>query len=90
MRLHTRSKFVVCLVLAALTWAGSASALDQVVDNLKRSRDALLTQRQHLQDTADAIGRRIDDLNHQLDSVNSYLRDTDSAIHDVDSALQRY
>jgi len=91
MHLNTRSRFVVCSLIAALTWAGSAAAVDNtVIDNLKRSRDALLTQRQNLQESADAISRRIDELQHQLDSVNSYLRDTDSAIHDVDGALGRY
>ena len=90
MRLHSRAKTIGCALIAAVMWAGSATALDShIYDNLQRSRDALLTQRNHLQQTADDISRKIDALQRQQDTVNSYLRDTDNALHDVDEALRR-
>jgi hypothetical protein len=91
MRLNLRHKLIACSIFAAFCWTGSARAYDSgVYSNLNRSRDALLGQRQHLQEVADSLTQRINDLQRQLDGVNSYLRDTDNAIRDVDSALKRY
>ncbi len=84
----------VLLVLGFLIVATNvnlqAIAYDSYVyDNLARSRQALLDQKQKLQETADRIGQQLDNLNHQMDTVNAYLRDTDSAIHDVEDTMAK-
>jgi uncharacterized protein YlxW (UPF0749 family) len=93
MRANLRAKVFTALVLSLAAWAGSAATAynnPALYDNLARSRDALLTQKQHLQETADSLKLRIDEAQRQLDSVNQYLRDTDSALNDVDNAMRRY
>lgn len=89
MRFAKRPQLIAGLLCVALGCAGGAVAAG-VWDNLNRSRDALLTQRQNLQTAADSLNKRISELQRQLDSVNAYLRDTDSAIRDVESAMKRY
>ncbi|HEY9677362.1 MAG TPA: hypothetical protein V6C76_05110 [Drouetiella sp.] len=70
--------------------SGRASAYNpQILNSLNRSRDALLTQRSHLQQAADDTRARIGELQTKLDSINSYLSDTDKAIRDVEAALAR-
>jgi cell division protein FtsB len=92
MQPQVKEKILAVALLVITGWMGSAAvAYDSgVYDNLNRSRDALLSQREHLEQTADSLNKRIAQLQQQLDSVNSYLRDTDRAIRDVDSALRRY
>lgn len=92
MRVTLRSRLITGLLCFTLGWAGSIVAAKGagVIDNLNRSRDALLTQRKNLQTAADSLNTRIAELQRQLDSVNSYLRDTDAAVRDVESAMKRY
>lgn len=78
------------LIATAFWFSGRATAYDtNVFNSLSRSRDALLTQRAHLQDAADETQTKITDLQKKLDTINSYLTDTDNALHDVDVALAR-
>ncbi|HEY9754279.1 MAG TPA: hypothetical protein V6C97_03835 [Oculatellaceae cyanobacterium] len=82
------SKIGFCLLVLLGVANLAAFAFDSLVyNNLSRSRQALLDQRAHLQESADRIGRQIDNLNHQLDTVNSYLRDTDTALRDVETSM---
>lgn len=84
-------RILASTVLLSLFWfCARATAYDaQTYNNLAKSRDALLTQRAHLQDAADQIGEKIDVLQRQLDTVNAYMRDTDSALRDVETAMNR-
>jgi hypothetical protein len=84
-----RSSSIV-LMAAAFWFSGRATAYDtNIYNSLSRSRDALLTQRAHLQDAADDAQAKIAELQKKLDTINSYLTDTDNALHDVDAALAR-
>lgn len=83
------SGMVVVTILSSLWLGGSATASDsEVVYNLKRSRDALLTQRSELVNASYRISGQITQLQQQMDRVNAYLRDTDVALRDVESALR--
>ncbi len=91
MRKKAPHKLLSLFLLVVIGWFGNAASADSgVYDNLDRSRQALLNQRAHLQESADQINQRIAQLQRQLDSINAYLRDTDNAIRDVDNALKRY
>ena len=89
MRLRRAAQVLGLVSLATVTWSmGYVYAYQTDVNkNLLRTRDALLDQRSHLEQSADAVGKRIDELNRQLDIINSYLRDTDKAIRDVNAAM---
>jgi uncharacterized protein YlxW (UPF0749 family) len=92
-RINGKAKIGLAMLLSAAAWAGSAATAynnPALYENLMRSRDALLTQKQHLNESADSIKQRINELQKQLDSVNQYISDTDNAVHDVDDALRRY
>ncbi|MBS1953993.1 MAG: hypothetical protein JST89_07405 [Cyanobacteria bacterium SZAS-4] len=87
-RLHKAAVFMVICMLCFLS--GRASAYNaSIYNSLSRSRDALLTQRAHLQDAAAEVNTRINELKGKLDSINSYLADTDNALRDVESAMAR-
>ncbi len=84
-------KMLSCFLFftTALMLPTSASAFDATTDaNLRRSRDALLDQEQHLREAADRISDQISRLQQQLGTVNDYLRDTDNALRDVDRSLR--
>ncbi|MBX3138338.1 hypothetical protein KF707_19065 [Candidatus Obscuribacterales bacterium] len=84
-------RFLLLTLLVVCSWTmGYAHAYSsEVLNNLNRTRDALLDQRRNLQQRYDAISQKINELNRQLDVVNSYLRDTDRNIRDVEDALKR-
>lgn len=88
-------KYVRLLLFTLLVLSFSSAAYvhaaynPAVVNNLNKTRDALLDQRQHLQERSDAIARQISELSRQQDVVNSYLRDTDKNIKDIEDALRR-
>lgn len=87
----TSLKVVAMLAVCLLCWfSGRASAYNPtILNSLARSRDALLTQRAHLQDAADETQRKINEYQSKLDSINSYLTDTNNALRDVESAMAR-
>jgi len=84
-------RMIAMLAICSLCWfSGRASAYNaSILNSLSRSRDALLTQRAHLQDAADEVKTKINDYQTKLDSINSYLTDTDNALRDVESAMAR-
>ncbi|MBX9692816.1 MAG: hypothetical protein K2Z81_10560 [Cyanobacteria bacterium] len=84
-------KVLVGLFLVGISWTMGyvAHAYNaEVVNNLRRTRDALLDQRSHLEANASSIQQKINDLSRQLNIVNGYLRDTDNALKDVDDAIR--
>ena len=85
---------ITILACSLCTLAGFATGWVRAYDaatinNLNRSRDALLDQRNYLQQQADVVNKKIDSLQKQLDVINSYLRDNDRALRDVEVALNR-
>ena len=64
----------------------AASALG-VVDNLKKTRDALLDQKSQLSAKADIVYRRIKDNQREYDLLQAAITDTDRSIKDIDDAL---
>jgi septal ring factor EnvC (AmiA/AmiB activator) len=71
-------------------WAGMASAYDPyVLNNLKRSRDALLTQQADIQRAYDDTSRQVDVLQQKLAKLDGYLRQLDQALRDVNRAIDQ-
>jgi len=71
-------------------WAGVASAYDSyVLNNLRRSRDALLTQQADIQRAYDETSRQVDVLQQKLAKLDGYLRQVDSALRDVNRAIDQ-
>lgn len=64
----------------------AASALG-VVDNLKKTRDALLDQKAQLSAKADLVYRKIKDSQREYDLLQAAITDTDRSIKDIDDAL---
>ncbi len=65
-----------------------SSAYDQqVYNNLMKSRDALVSQQQELQQAYDATQKQIDGLNAKLTRIDAYLKQVNSSLKDVDTAL---
>ena len=86
------SGFIIGVSVATLvlTFIPKVKAYDPTVyNNLQRSRDALLSQRQELQSAYDRVTAQIDNLNQSLNRIDSYLRQTDQSIRDVESALKQ-
>ncbi len=94
-----KTKFVIAtaFLLAAITLISldirlapntrlAASALG-VVDNLKKTRDALLDQKSQLSAKADIVYRRIKDNQREYDLLQAAITDTDRSIKDIDDAL---
>ncbi|MBZ0185440.1 MAG: hypothetical protein K8F91_04235 [Candidatus Obscuribacterales bacterium] len=84
--------WLICSLLACVFFyaQGYAQAYDQtVVNNLSKTRDALLDQRSHLDVKADEIKKKIDELSRQLNLVNTYLTDTDKSLRDIEDAIRR-
>lgn len=94
-----KTKFVIAtaFLLAAITLISldirlapasrfAASAFG-VVDNLKKTRDALLDQKAQLSAKADIVYRRIKDNQREFDLLQAAITDTDRSIKDIDDAL---
>ncbi|MBC8000684.1 MAG: hypothetical protein IAF58_22230 [Leptolyngbya sp.] len=73
---------------AILLVCGVAQADTDVAYNLKRTRDALLGQRQELLNAQHAVEVQLNQLQQRNDRINAYLRDTDSSLRDVETALR--
>ncbi|HEY9714635.1 MAG TPA: hypothetical protein V6C72_14300 [Chroococcales cyanobacterium] len=65
-----------------------ARAESRLVNDLLRSRDALVEQRQELEQASDRIAAQIADLQRKQVRIDAYLRDTDHALRNVDSSLR--
>ncbi len=94
-----KTKFVIAqaILLALITFLSldirltptsrlAASALG-VVDNLKKTRDALLDQKAQLSAKADVVYRKIKDSQREYDLLQAAITDTDRSIKDIDDAL---
>jgi peptidoglycan hydrolase CwlO-like protein len=82
--------FGVTLATLAITGIPWAKAYDpSVYNNLQKSRDALLSQRQDLQAAYDRVNQQINQLNQSLTRLDSYLRQTDQSLRDVESAMRQ-
>ncbi len=80
---------VTSIVLLTDIFTLAAVAYDgQVVANLKRSRDALLTQKTELESATHRIDEQVAELHRQHEQLDAYLRDTDRALRDVETALK--
>ena len=80
----------VCVFLSVLSTINPALSQDySVYSHLKRSRDALLEQRWHLQQSADQLNRQIDSLNRELIKVDAELMDTVAALRDLEVSMSR-
>lgn len=79
---------IIAAVAAMEVWAGVASAYDPyVVNNLKRSRDALLAQQADIQRAYDDTARQVEALQQKLSKLDAYLRQVDQALRDVNRAI---
>jgi uncharacterized membrane-anchored protein YhcB (DUF1043 family) len=86
------SAFILGAALATLVITGTplAKAYDpSVYNNLAKSRDALLSQRQDLQAAYDRVTQQLDQLNQSLTRLDSYLKQTDQSLRDVESAMRQ-
>lgn len=95
--MKTKFVFSIAVLLIAITLISldirlaptsriNASALG-VVDNLKKTRDALLDQKSQLQAKADVVYRKIKDQQREFDLLQAAITDTDRSIKDIDDAL---
>ncbi len=82
-------------ILAALAAAifvfllgGYALAESDVYFNLKRTREALLAQRQELLNAQQAVQNQISELQRRNERIDAYLRDNDNSLRDVEYALR--
>lgn len=78
----------VLFATAILLLGGVAQADTDVAYNLKRTRDALLGQRQELLNAQHAVEVQLNELQQRNDRINAYLRDTDTSLRDVETALR--
>lgn len=78
----------VLFATAILLVGGVAQADTDVAYNLKRTRDALLGQRQELLNAQHAVEVQLNELQQRNDRINAYLRDTDNSLRDVETALR--
>jgi hypothetical protein len=67
---------------------GYALAESDVYFNLKRTRDALLAQRQELLNAQEAVNTQMNELQRRSDRISAYLRDNDNSLRDVEGALR--
>lgn len=68
-----------------------AKAYDSsVYNNLMRTRDALLQQRDYLRRSADETSKQLDQLQQKMGRINNYLDQNDKNLRDIDAALNQY
>lgn len=88
-RVALRTMSLYLLLILSFWLGGSATAYESdVVYNLRKTRDALLTQRNELSNASYRISAQIAQLQQQLDRINAYMRDTDAALRDVETSLR--
>jgi len=67
---------------------GFALAESDVYYNLKRTREALLAQRQELMNAQHAVQAQMSELQRRNDRIDAYLKDNDNSLRDVEGALR--
>jgi septal ring factor EnvC (AmiA/AmiB activator) len=82
--------FLAAALAAAfvLLMGSYALAESDVYFNLKRTREALLAQRQELLNAQQAVQQQIGELQRRSDRIDAYLRDNDNSLRDVEGALR--
>jgi hypothetical protein len=85
-------KLCFCASLIAapivLFLGGLALAESDVYFNLKRTREALLAQRQELLNAQHAVQAQLNELQRRNDRIDAYLKDNDNSLRDVEGALR--
>jgi septal ring factor EnvC (AmiA/AmiB activator) len=61
-----------------------------VYNNLMKTRDALLQQRDYLQKAYDDTNKQIDALQQKMTRINNYLDQNDKNLRDIDQALRQF
>lgn len=91
MRTHRVWLGVALLVgLTIAPRAACAPGYDRyLLDNLNRSRDALLSQQAELKRASNEVKDQIDKLNQRLTRIDQYLRQVDIALNDVEAAMRQ-
>lgn len=59
-----------------------------LINNLTKSRDALLQQSQELQRAYGEVQAQMDRLNQRLTRINQYQRQVNTALNDVEAAIR--
>lgn len=81
----------VSSVTVVQLFSGTASAYDSAVyNNLMKTRDALMQQRDYLRQAYDDTSKQIDALQQKMNRINSYLDQNDKNLRDLDTALRQY
>jgi len=78
------SALMIVFAMVSQTFAAALA-----YDDLERSRDALLSQRDHLQQEAAQVASQIDSLQRRLQAINDSLRDNDANLRDIERAMRR-
>lgn len=91
MRLSTRLFLAATagLMLAMIPSQPGSSYDPYVYDNLKKSRDALLSQRDELQRALYDVNQQIGRLQSRQSRLDSYVKQVDQSLRDVEDALRR-
>ena len=76
------------LTLAILLIEAAAAYDPRIEQDLRRSRDALLTQKDELERAGNSIDDKVSELQKQRERIDYYLRDTDRALRNIDAALR--
>ena len=77
------------ITLALLLTAASKASDPRIYDNLMRSRDALLNQRQYLQNALDSLTKQQQEIDDKIGRLRDYLGQNDQALRDVNGALRQ-
>jgi hypothetical protein len=87
-----RNRLLITAAMFGLLFAAGtekSSGYDPyVVENLQKSRDALLSQRAELERTRNEYLQQIDRLQLKVARIDQYLRQVDGSVKDVDDALK--
>lgn len=81
-----RAPFMIAALI--LLMGGVALAESDVYFNLKRTREALLAQRQELLNAQQAVQNQLGELQRRSDRIDAYLKDNDNSLRDVEGALR--
>ena len=71
------------------SWNGALAYDPYVLNNLKKSRDALLDQRSELQRAYDQNAQQIDVLQQKQARLDNYLKQIEQSLRDVNRAIDQ-
>jgi ABC-type transporter Mla subunit MlaD len=91
--MRTHRAWLCVALLVGLTVAPRAACAPNydsyLLDNLNRSRDALLSQQAELKRASNEVKEEIEKLNQRLTRIDQYLRQVDTALNDVEAAMRQ-